>query len=676
MPKLLRRRPVSLVVRSMACWIAALGAGAGALALSGCDDGKAPPPTPPAATYKGAQYLYGTVGSLTSLRGYEPLYVSGYGLVVGLEGTGSSSTPTYIRSWMTGYMRRMGFGTERFQYQNMSPERILASSTASVVIIEGLIPPGARRGTRFDTLVTALPGTQTTSLRNGELYTFDLSIDGANPRLLFTRPLAKAGGSIYLDPLIPPSTNGEARMLDERMGIVLSGGIATEDRKLELLLNQPSWGRSVMIAQAINNRFPPPVLREELYYAKAFNDQIINIKIPEGYSNHPERFLDLISYVYVQVAPNGEGEVAQQMAKILAKDPKQASSVTLVWIGLGKLALPIVQQYYDSNIRHMKLAALEAGVRLGDSSALGDVEHKNRIIGLSMSPDPADRILSARLLLPKAELFRAQVALKKLLDDPDQKVRIAAYETLAETGDVIIQRQVIGDPAFPRCILDVVPSSRSMIYITQKDFPRVVIFNPMLGFKSDIAASIWDGRLRLKTKGPNEVATLFYQRPGEIEGETLQIAPAVGNLVYALGQQPTASNSDPGFAMTYSQVVSALNDLHRQGNIDCEFVTYNNILSEVVRAARKTNPFEPRPETEDNDTQPADTQPGTQPSTRPATRPARAPSTDRPETDAIPVPAQEKNGIMSNTPSTKDISPSDAWNQTDPSRKGTDKADY
>ncbi len=647
----------------------ALGAGVMAVALQGCDDDKAPPPTPPAATYQGKPYLYGTVGSLTSLRGYEPLYVSGYGLVVGLEGTGSTSTPTYIRSWMTTYIRRMGFGTEKFrQYQSMSPERILASGTASVVVIEGLIPPGAPRGTLFDTLVTALPGTQTSSLRNGFLYTFDLSIDGANPRLLFTRPLARAGGDVYLDPLDPPSKNAEARMLDERMGVVLSGGVATENRKLELLLNQPSWGRSVMIAQAINNRFPPPVLREENFYAKAFNDQIINIKIPDAYANHPERFLDLISYVYVQVAPNGEGEVAQQMAKILAKDPKQARSVTLVWIGLGKLALPIVQQYYDSKQRHMQLAALEAGVRMGDSSALGDAENKTRIIGLSMSEDPDDRILSARLLLPKSDLFKAQVALKKLLDDPEKKVRIAAYETLAETGDDIIQRQTVGDPT--RFILDLVPSSQSMIYITQKDYPRVVIFNPMLGFKNNTIASVWDNRLMLRTQGQGEVATIFYQRPGEIDGETLKIAPAVGNLVYAMGQKPSSSNTDPGFGMTYSQVVGALKEMHVKGYIDCEWEVFNNPLSDIVKAARKTNPFEPRKETdEESDTQPSDTQPTTGPSsTQPTTRPARRAAPQRDETDAIPQATPEAGGIMSNTPSTKDISPSDAWDKTDPSR--------
>jgi flagellar basal body P-ring protein FlgI len=671
MPKFLRRRrPMSL----LACWMIATTTGLSALALTGCEDDTPPPSTPPAATYKGPAYLNGTVGSLTSLRGYEPLYVSGYGLVVGLEGTGSTSTPTYIRSWMTTRMRAGGFGTEKYQYQNMSPERILSSGTASVVVIEGLIPPGARRGARFDTLITALPGTQTTSLRNGELYTFDLSIDGANPRLLFTRPLAKAGGSIYLDPIDAPSKNGEARILDERMGIVLSGGIATEDRKLELLLNNPSWGRSVMIAQAINTRFPPALMREDMFYAKAFNDQIINIKVPEAYTLHPDRFLDLISYLYVQVAPNGEGEVAQQMAKILAKDPTQERAVKMVWIGLGKLAVPIIQQYYDSPQRHMKLAALEAGVRLGDSGALGDADQKTRIMGLTTAEDPKDRILAARLLLPKSDLFRVQVALKKLLDDPNTEVRIAAYETLAEAGDPIIQSQIIGDPDFPKYILDMVPSSRSMVLVIQKDYPRVVIFNPMLGFKENTVAKVGDNQLMIRSKGRGEVATVFYQAPGEVEPQTIQIAPAVGNLVYAMGQRPNSTNTDPGFGMTYSQVVGFLKDLHTKGFIESEFQVRENILSEIVRAARKTNPFEPRPETEEPgaDTQPSSTQPGTQPSTQPTTRPA---NTARPrraspeEVDAIPQPSQEKQGIMSNTPSTKDISPADAWNQTDPSQK-------
>ena len=41
----------------------------------------------------------------------------------------------------------------------------------AVVVVEGLIPPGATEGTRFDLRVFAHPMTSTTSLEGGRLYT-------------------------------------------------------------------------------------------------------------------------------------------------------------------------------------------------------------------------------------------------------------------------------------------------------------------------------------------------------------------------------------------------------------------------------------------------------------------------------------------------------------------------
>ena len=39
---------------------------------------------------------HGTVGSLSTLRGFEPLMVSGWGIVVNLKGTGSSDVPAHL----------------------------------------------------------------------------------------------------------------------------------------------------------------------------------------------------------------------------------------------------------------------------------------------------------------------------------------------------------------------------------------------------------------------------------------------------------------------------------------------------------------------------------------------------------------------------------------------------
>ncbi|XHC24394.1 MAG: hypothetical protein ACFHWZ_11600 [Phycisphaerales bacterium] len=55
--------------------------------------------------------LRGTVGSEVTIRGTEGTIVSGYGLVVGLDGTGSGTVPIGVRSVLEDEMRKYGVGT-------------------------------------------------------------------------------------------------------------------------------------------------------------------------------------------------------------------------------------------------------------------------------------------------------------------------------------------------------------------------------------------------------------------------------------------------------------------------------------------------------------------------------------------------------------------------------------
>ncbi|MCC6581796.1 MAG: hypothetical protein IT440_15295, partial [Phycisphaeraceae bacterium] len=86
-------RGLRLVLRGLIGTMVAMGL---AVAWFGCE-ARQPPPAPPGPAFTGPAYLQGTVGSMTKLRGYEPLLVSGYGLVVDLQGTGSADVPDFLR---------------------------------------------------------------------------------------------------------------------------------------------------------------------------------------------------------------------------------------------------------------------------------------------------------------------------------------------------------------------------------------------------------------------------------------------------------------------------------------------------------------------------------------------------------------------------------------------------
>jgi hypothetical protein len=121
--------------------------------------------------------MRGTVASETGLVGFEPIVVRGYGIVVGLRDTGSRQMPSDVRAFLTQELSKRGFGSGAPGAPKMSPQQLLNSSDTAVVIVEGVIPPGAPKGSKFDVRVTVAPGTSTVSLEGGRLLIADQKMD-------------------------------------------------------------------------------------------------------------------------------------------------------------------------------------------------------------------------------------------------------------------------------------------------------------------------------------------------------------------------------------------------------------------------------------------------------------------------------------------------------------------
>jgi hypothetical protein len=526
----------------------------------------------------------------------EPMLVSGYGLVVGLPGTGSTQVPAFLRQWMLTEMRRGGVGSvETRGILNASPEQILASGTAAVVAVEGFIPPGATRGARFDVLVSALPQTDTTSLEGGTLWMTSLSLLGANEQLKFTRKLAVARGPMYLNPFDTgaAAAAGDIYTPGSRQAVVLSGGAAVDNRKIELLLNQPSWVRSRLISDRINERFERDARVENDDTAVAKSNQVIEINIPKRFSRHPETLINLIGHLFLQRGAEFEPRKAQELADLLRVEPRYAADITTAWQTLGKLSLGVVRRYYADSHPHLRLAALEAGARLGDMRTIDGIND------LSKSDDPALRKRAAEMLvyLPGSE--RSPPILQRLFDDADRSVRIAAYEAAAETGDpALVQRRQMGEGVDFKFFLDLVPANEPLIYFTQKTEPRLVIFNPMQGFSTNGIMKIWDNRLMIRPGQSGEQAmSVFYQPPGQAEPRTIQVAPTVANLIFLLAQSPTRANPAEGFNLTYSQVINAVYQLGKDGYITAPLEVQLNPLAKAIARARQEGGLGPRPDT-------------------------------------------------------------------------------
>lgn len=553
------------------------------------------PPAPPPPAYSGPDFLRTSIGSMTVVNGFRRELVSGYGLVVGLDETGSPDVPPVLRDWLINEMSRRGFGRESMGFRHLSPRRVLASESTAVVLVEGLIPPGSVAGTPFDVRVSALPQTQTTSLEGGRLYTTDLSVRGRTPGASGL-PRASAHGDVFINPFVDADASGEfGGAADPRTGRVLGGGVVQEDTLMALSLRQPSYQRSRLIEERINGRFPQqPEDPDPLAVAKS--DELIQINVLDRFRDDPKRMLELINTLFVNPTSRFNRVKAGELVEVLAKPGNQryAEQITLAWEAMGKIVLPVLRSAYDHPKPVVRFAALEAGARLGDRTTLEPL----REIALAGDASRRDRATAMLGLLLREHPDEPRIVrtLREQLEDDDAFVRFAAFDALVRIGDPTIVTRRFGD----RFELAMVRSSRPMIYVTRTRAPRIVVFNQMLGFNQPMLYTRDDNRLMIRLGQGQQQLAVRYRPPGESRGKTHQIPASVGNLIYLLANQPTRDNPSPGFGMRYSEVVNILHALAENGSIDAPFVLQpTDLMQRLAQQRQGPTPAAGRPETND-----------------------------------------------------------------------------
>ncbi|MEM7624382.1 MAG: flagellar basal body P-ring protein FlgI [Planctomycetota bacterium] len=596
------RRVVGLMLGSVSRRGGAVAAFGLAAWLGGCASTEGDvPDAAPGATYTGPEYLFNSVGSLATINNNLPQLVSGYGLVVGLDGTGSSEVPQALRQWLINEMVKKGVGKTVYEdILPLGPESLLASTDTAVVRVVGFVPAGAVKGTRFDLLVTAADST-TTSLSGGRLWSCDLAAGSANPEQFYLTPMAVGRGPIYLDPTDTGVSDDEVFILrpERRTALVVAGGEVLEPRGFELVLNQASRQRAEIIGDRINERFrkapsdPRPT-------ANAISPLVIQLNLPERFHDRPQEFVELVNHTFIDRDPGFVAYQSRELAEVLINDPSQYESVLWAWKALGPNAAKVLREYYTHDRLDVRLASLEAGTYLQSEAA------SRHLLELAEHESVGVRIRVARALadLPSYSINGGR-ALRTLLDDKESVVRIAAYESLAEVGSELINRQELRDRnGNIRFVIDRVPVQDPLIYITQKDYPRLVIFNPNLGFEPGTLGRIWNDRLMIRRDAEDEPAVMFYQyrdpaRGNELRTDQHDIWPTLATLAYVLAHEPSFDDPQQGYRLTYGEVADAVYQLARTGAVDAKVELDRGPLASLIdRVENGGGQAEPeRPET-------------------------------------------------------------------------------
>jgi hypothetical protein len=493
------------------------------------------------------EVLRGTILEIADLADTEPRQVSGYGLVVNLDGTGDTTAPNLVREYMLKQMVKRGFGSKNLPgFEGLSPERVLRDPRVAIVRVDGFVPPGAIKGQRMDVQVSVIPNNNTTSLARGELYLCELKPGGANPYSPDSSINAEANarGSIFVNPayaLDGADTSGAGR-LSLRYGMVIGGGIAQRDRPLVLRVRTPSPGTARFIERRIDLAFQSDTV------AAAQDEGVVLINVPRKYGDDWRHFAGVVMHTYLSSSSQMAAVKARQLADAAVLPDAPLENISYAWEALGEPALPFVLPLMTHASPDVQFAAARAAAFVGEPAAATALQ----TIATTREHPFQLNAVETLARLPNSPMVAGM--LRELLDVDDTLVRVAAYEALAKKRDPAI----LSNPLEGRYLLDIVPGTgRPLVYAARGGIPRIALLGAKPTLSMPITFGAMDNRMTITSDFGDKTLTVYYRPPGR-EAMTVQSRP---DLAEFIGRLSGVDETSPGPKFGYGTMVALLQKL-------------------------------------------------------------------------------------------------------------------
>ena len=232
----------------------------------------------------GQAYSASRIKDIADFEGVRENQLVGYGLVVGLNGTGDNiKSITFTKESLISMLDRVGINSRDGQ---------LKSKNVAAVMVTGNLPAFGREGSRIDVMVSALGDAK--SLQGGTLIATPLV--GADGEVY-----AVAQGQIAIGGFSAVGNNQSVTKGVPTSGRIPNGAIIENEVNFELdsmstvqlALRNPDFTTSKRVAAAIN-----ALLGETA--AKALDPSTVSVQVPEEYKNNMVDLMTKIEQLPVQ----------------------------------------------------------------------------------------------------------------------------------------------------------------------------------------------------------------------------------------------------------------------------------------------------------------------------------------------------------------------------------------
>ena len=253
------------------------------------------------------------IKDLIDVEGARDNQLNGYGLVVGLAGTGDSKIDSTLQT-IANALKNYGVNV---------PMDDIKSGNVAAVMVTAEIPPFVKPGTRIDVTISSIGDSKT--LQGGVLL--QVPLQGADKTVYAVAQGAIAVGGFLGGQGGPggaPVQKNFPTVATIPNGAIVEREIPTQivnNGSMNLMLRDADFTSAARMAEAINRVFPNT--------AVARDSKTINVLLPQEYSNYEVNFLATIGSIEVEPDTAARVVINERTGVIVATSNVRVSKVAV-----------------------------------------------------------------------------------------------------------------------------------------------------------------------------------------------------------------------------------------------------------------------------------------------------------------------------------------------------------
>lgn len=220
------------------------------------------------------------IKELVNIKGMQTNQIIGYGLVVGLNGTGDSKGTFFTANSIANMLANFGIYVDKTK---------MKVKNVAAVMVSAELPPYSRKGTKISITISSIGDCK--DLRGG---------------ILIQTPLIGPDGLVYALAQGPISM-GKLTKTHPTVARITDGAIIErevegeifKDKKLSLYLKNPDFTSASSIADAICLHFGN--------IARPIDPSLVEVEIPETLRDNPVSFISMVQNLFIR--PDREAKI-------------------------------------------------------------------------------------------------------------------------------------------------------------------------------------------------------------------------------------------------------------------------------------------------------------------------------------------------------------------------------